>query len=209
MHELPLMRRALRAALATDPRLHVVGSTAFDAIGISLALDQRPDAILIDPAGDADARIATIEALHHAAPTAAIIVMLSHEVVLDTGALRGAGATSFIDCYAHAEEVLAAVAGWCNDTLSSRLPRMPFVRSTHSAPYAPDETSPLGTTDLDLLQLVADGLTDEQIARRLYVSPRTVQKHLARLRTMTASANRSQLVAWYMRTVTPHAVGTP
>ena len=207
VHELPLMRRALRAALATDPRLRVVGSTAFDAIGISLALDQHPDAILIDPAGDAATRIATIEALHHAAPGAAIIVMLSHEVVLDTGALRSAGATSFIDCYAHAEEVLAAVTGWCTDTLGNRWAPSPFANRTRAATIDAAEVARLDTTDHDLLQLVAEGLTDDQIAQRLFVSPRTVQKHLARLRTATTCANRSQLVAWYMRSMSAHAVG--
>ncbi|MCW2972553.1 MAG: two component transcriptional regulator, LuxR family [Thermoleophilia bacterium] len=206
VHELPLMRRALRAALATDARLRIVGSTAFDAIGISLALDRRPDAILIDPAGDADTRVATVEALHHAAPTAAIIVMLSHDVVVDVGALRGAGATSFIDCYAHSDEVLAAVSSWCNRLLKSHRESGQEAGTRRPWNGSPD-SGRLETIDLDLLQLVAEGHTDEQIAQRLYISSRTVQKHLARLRTATACANRPQLVAWYMRSVTTHAHG--
>jgi DNA-binding NarL/FixJ family response regulator len=204
VHELPLMRRALRIALEADHRLCIVGSTAFDAMGMLLALDRQPDAILIDPAGDAAARVATIEALHRAAPKAAIIVMLSHEVVLDVGALRTAGASTFIDCFAHADEVLVSVTGWCNDLLRTCADRESCRNGGAAAYNGSVEQAPLATVDVELLRLVAAGQTDEQIARILFVSPRTVQKHLARVRAETSCANRSQLVAWYMRMHQPY-----
>jgi DNA-binding NarL/FixJ family response regulator len=48
----------------------------------------------------------------------------------------------------------------------------------------------------EVLRLVADGLTDKQIAERLFVSPRTVQSHLAQVRQKTGLARRSALARW-------------
>ena len=48
----------------------------------------------------------------------------------------------------------------------------------------------------DVLRLVAQRRTDRQIAERLYVSPRTVQNHLARIRDKTDLRRRSELARW-------------
>ncbi len=47
-----------------------------------------------------------------------------------------------------------------------------------------------------MLRLVAQGLTDKQIAEQIYVSPRTVQNHLARIRDKTDLRRRSELARW-------------
>jgi DNA-binding CsgD family transcriptional regulator len=47
-----------------------------------------------------------------------------------------------------------------------------------------------------VLRLVAQGLTDKQIAEQIYVSPRTVQNHLARIRDKTDLRRRSELARW-------------
>ncbi|MBV9940652.1 MAG: helix-turn-helix transcriptional regulator [Solirubrobacterales bacterium] len=48
---------------------------------------------------------------------------------------------------------------------------------------------------MDVLLLLAQGLTNRQIAARLYLSPRTVEKHVERLLTKTHSPNRVALAA--------------
>jgi DNA-binding CsgD family transcriptional regulator len=62
---------------------------------------------------------------------------------------------------------------------------------------APPDLAALGVTarEADVLRLVADGLTNREIGERLFLSPRTVEKHIERLLAKTGAANRSQLVA--------------
>ncbi len=62
---------------------------------------------------------------------------------------------------------------------------------------APPDLAALGVTarEADVLRLVADGLTNREIAERLFLSPRTVEKHVERLLAKTGVQNRSQLVA--------------
>ncbi|MCX6463746.1 MAG: helix-turn-helix transcriptional regulator, partial [Pseudonocardiales bacterium] len=59
----------------------------------------------------------------------------------------------------------------------------------------------LGVTarEAEVLALVVEGRDDGEIARRLHLSPRTVEKHVERLRTKSGTARRAELVAWGVR----------
>jgi DNA-binding CsgD family transcriptional regulator len=61
----------------------------------------------------------------------------------------------------------------------------------------PEELRALGVTarELDVLRLVAEGLSSREIADRLFLSPRTVEKHVERLLAKTGAPNRTALVA--------------
>jgi DNA-binding CsgD family transcriptional regulator len=62
---------------------------------------------------------------------------------------------------------------------------------------APPDLAALGITarEAEVLRLVADGLTNKEIGERLFLSPRTVEKHVERLLAKTGAQNRSQLVS--------------
>jgi len=63
-------------------------------------------------------------------------------------------------------------------------------------------TGALTVSELKVLRLVAEGRTDKQISATLYISPRTVQSHLAHIRAKTGISRRTQLACW----ATEHAV---
>ena len=63
-------------------------------------------------------------------------------------------------------------------------------------------TGALTVSELKVLRLVADGRTDKQISATLYISPRTVQSHLAHIRAKIGISRRTQLACW----ATEHAV---
>jgi len=69
-------------------------------------------------------------------------------------------------------------------------------RRSGDAVASPDLAA-LGITarEADVLRLVADGLTNKEIGERLFLSPRTVEKHVERLLAKTGAQNRSQLVS--------------
>ncbi len=66
---------------------------------------------------------------------------------------------------------------------------------------APPELARLGITarEGDVLFLVADGLSNREIGERLFLSPRTIEKHVERLLGKTGVRDRSQLVSWAAR----------
>jgi DNA-binding CsgD family transcriptional regulator len=54
----------------------------------------------------------------------------------------------------------------------------------------------LSAREAAILRLVADGYTDNEIGRQLYISPRTVQNHLTRIREKTGVRRRAELTRW-------------
>jgi DNA-binding CsgD family transcriptional regulator len=67
----------------------------------------------------------------------------------------------------------------------------------------PGELRALGVTsrELEVLRLLAVGLPNREIAGRLYLSPRTVERHVGNLEVKTGTARRAELVAYAARTV--------
>jgi two-component system response regulator NreC len=189
VHQHPLMRRAIAMALTIDPSLRVVGSTGFGMLGIGLAQQHRPDVIIIVATNIAADNLELVAALKRANPNATILAMLPEDDLVGASALRAAGVTSFIDSYALPGEILAAVQANSRGDDPLYAPR--YVVAPVGLPVE------LGAGDVNILELVAEGLVDAEIARRLYVSCRTVQSHLARLRSQTGCQNRAQLIVWF------------
>ena len=54
----------------------------------------------------------------------------------------------------------------------------------------------LAAREQEILRLVADGMTDNEIGEKLYISPRTVQNHLTRIREKTGLRRRAELARW-------------
>lgn len=85
------------------------------------------------------------------------------------------------------------VVAACRDLLSRA--GVPVPRRGRGKSEVPVELRARGVTsrEIDVLALVAEGMSNAEIGERLYVSPRTVEKHVGRLKDKTAAANRSEL----------------
>lgn len=76
-----------------------------------------------------------------------------------------------------------------------------FLRGVPAVPRG-EASRPHGTLsprELEVLALVADGLTDAQVARRLTLSPHTVHRHVSNIRTKLGAPSRAAAVAWWSR----------
>jgi DNA-binding CsgD family transcriptional regulator len=88
------------------------------------------------------------------------------------------------------------IAGACRSLL--RQAGAPVPRQRHGAESVPPSLRAVGVSprELEVLTLLADGLPNREIAERLYLSPRTVERHIANLVVKTGVGRRSQLVAF-------------
>ncbi len=81
----------------------------------------------------------------------------------------------------------------------------------HSDPALPGSLRAAGVTarELEVIRLLAEGLPNKDIAARLYLSPRTVERHIANIAVKVDVPGRSQLVAFAARVLadTPRDVG--
>ena len=197
--DFPLVREGLAAALAIDPGFEVLGQGSDAEEGMRMARELRPDVVLLDLRMPEGGGIALLEKLREELPeTRALVVTASEkaEALLDAVA---AGAAGYVTKRVSARELRHAVVtvysggSIITPTLAGHLLR----EYSQVSRGEPMHVRPLlGQREQEVLKLVAQGCTDREVGTRLYISPRTVQNHLARIREKTGLRRRSELAAW-------------
>lgn len=200
-----LTRRGLRALLSLEPDIEVVGECADGAEVVPLVLELRPDVVLMDvrmPVMDGIAATVALRdaalreaALYQDAPAPPKVVVVTtfenDEYVYD--ALR-AGADGFLLKRAPAERIAAAlrlVASGDVLLFPEAVRRLAQARPT-TAGIFPEGT--LTARELDVLRLMAGGLSNQDIGARLYVTVETVKTHVGNVLTKLRATNRTQAV---------------
>ena len=195
-----LVRAGFVALLEAQDGIEVVGQAEDGAQAVALATELVPDVVLMDirmPVLDgleATRRIAADEAL-----TGVRVVVLTtfelDEYVFE--ALR-AGATGFLVKHTEPAELVRAVrvAAAGDALLSPGVTRRlvaEFARRAKQRPAA-SLLEPLTDREREVMALVAEGLTNDEIARRLFLSPATSRTHVSRILLKLGARDRSQLV---------------
>ncbi len=197
--DFPLVREGLSAALKSDPGIDVVGQADNGRTGLELAHELCPDVIITDMRMPEFGGMMLLERLAAELPQIRTLVVTASEkaeTLLDAVA---AGASGYLTKQTGRQELCQAVitvAGGgsiITPTLAGHLLRE---YSQASKGEAPSARPLLGSREHEVLRLVAQGLTDKEIGAKLYISPRTVQNHLTRVREKTGLRRRSELTRW-------------
>lgn len=191
----PAMRAGVAALLASASDLTVVGEAGDGAEALDLIARERPDVAVLDlrmPVLDGAAAAARVAADH---PATAVLVLTTYDTdgdierALDAGArgylLKDAGAdhlTSAVRAAARGETMLAP-------SVAARL--VARMRRPVPVTLTPRETQ--------VLQAVADGLSNSAIGARLYITEATVKTHLLRAFTKLEVGDRTAAVVEAMR----------
>jgi DNA-binding NarL/FixJ family response regulator len=173
----PVVRDGLRAMLATQPDMELVGEAATGTQAVAQARALRPDVVLMDlqmPDLDGPGAIAT---LREQAPEVRVLVLTTYGTDADITRAVDAGATGYLLKDAPREQLFGAIraAAKGESVLSPSVATRVLGRMR-----APAEEA-LSPRELEILQAVARGLSNKQIGRRLYVSEATVKTHLLRI----------------------------
>jgi DNA-binding NarL/FixJ family response regulator len=208
-----LIRAGFRVLLEAADDIEVVGEAVNGDHAIELATAERPDVILMDirmPGTDglaATRQIATDEALSNMK----VIILTTFETDEYVYQALRAGASGFLVKDAEPEELIHAVRVVHRGdallspsvtrrliaSLASRRPAVPPGRpGTAGAPGASRDTglARLTEREREVLALVAQGLSNEEIAVHLYLSPLTTKTHVSHIITKLGVRDRAQLV---------------
>ncbi|MEU4421321.1 response regulator transcription factor [Actinoplanes sp. NPDC024001] len=191
----PVVRMGLRGMLDAEPDLTVIGEASSGAEGVELALAERPDIVLMDlrmPGGDG---VDATSRILSASTGVRVMVLTTYESDRDILRAIEAGASGYLLKDASPAELADAVrAAARGETVLAPSVASTLVRQVRSpAPPA------LSARETEVLRLVAGGLTNAEIGKRLFISEATVKTHLLRAFNKLDVADRTAAVTTAMR----------
>jgi DNA-binding NarL/FixJ family response regulator len=200
----PLVRAGLATLLGAEPDLEVVAAVADGIQALEAVRTLRPDVACLDirmPGMDGIAVTREITGPGVADPVPVLILTTFDTDDYLFGALE-AGASGFLLKDAEPERVVEAVRsvaggqGTIADALTRRVLREVVTRRQTQPVTAARASEVLTARELDILLLLAQGLSNEEIARDLYVEVSTVKSHLARMMPKLGVRSRLQAAVW-------------
>jgi DNA-binding NarL/FixJ family response regulator len=194
----PLVREGIVRALQHADGIDIVATAEDGAAAVDLAREHAPDVVVLDLSLPRLHGVAVLRKLRSEVPGARTLVLTADESRESVLAALDAGAAGYLSKRASGEKVAQAVVT-VHDGGSVISPDLAghLLRSAAGRPADPASAgSMLDERETEILRLVAEGLTDHQIASRLYLSPRTVQNGLARVRGKTGLKRREELARW-------------
>jgi DNA-binding NarL/FixJ family response regulator len=185
-----LVRRGFRRLLEDDPAIAVVGEASDGDEAIRLALELRPRVIVMDCAMPGTNGLVATRRILEQSPDVAILMLSMHaEVTLVKQALD-AGARGYILKNALDLDLAAAV---------SRVAAGETVLDPNVTPTASlkgEQTQSLTPRELEVLQLICDGLSNREIAEKLSLSANTIAVHRANIMNALGIHKTAELVVY-------------
>jgi two-component system, NarL family, response regulator NreC len=191
-----LVRSGLRRLLETEEDLVVEdeAGTAYD--GIRLARLHKPDLVLLDVGMPGGSGIEAAPEIREAAPDAKLLVLSMEDDPSYVREAFAAGATGYVLKEAADDDLLTAVrevasgGRYVDPALGARL------AAFDAAAVAEQDADPLSGREHEVLRLLAFGHTNQEIAKRLYISVRTAETHRARIMQKLGLQTRAELVRY-------------
>ncbi len=203
-----LVRESLGTLLGLLPGIEMVASASDGEEALALAEEHSPDVVLMDLRMPRLDGIEATRQLRQRQPTVRVIALTTYaddESVL--GALR-AGARGYLTKDASSEDIRAAIltvaAGEAaldpsvqHHVVAALAAAGERAAGAAAEPELPDDLTP---REAEVLALIAEGLSNAEIAERLFVSPTTVKSHINHVFTKAGLRDRAQAINYAYRT---------
>jgi DNA-binding NarL/FixJ family response regulator len=209
-----LVRSGIRMILEGETDLQVIGEAADGRSAVALVEREAPDVLLLDIRMPGQDGLAAVAEILSGEPRTRVLMLTTFdldEYVYD--ALR-AGASGFLLKDMSGEEIVAAVrsaARGGDALLAPAVTRRLVARFTARRPTAPVAAAAalraLTDREVEVLRLVARGLSNAEIAGQLWIAETTVKTHVARMLTKLGLRDRLQAVIFAYETGVLDGVG--
>lgn len=196
----PLVRDSLRALIETEPGMEVVGEAADGIEAVFKTRSLHPDVILLDLVMPRQDGIEAIGQIKRENPEARILVLTSFAEDDKVFPAIKTGAQGYLLKDSSPQQLLEAIRdvyrgqSSLHPTIARRL-----INELQRPPDLPPTKEPLSEREMEILRLVARGLTNQEIAEELVISERTVRTHVSHILEKLHLANRTQAALYAHR----------
>ncbi|WP_420000569.1 response regulator [Streptomyces boninensis] len=201
-----VVREGIVMLLGLLPGIEVVGAAGDGEEAVALVAEHAPDVVLMDlrmPRVDGVAATRRIRSEH---PGTQVVVLTTYADDESLFPALEAGARGYLTKDAGAEEIVRAIdsvlsgeAGLSPKVQAMLLERVATPGPTPAAAVTSEPPDGLTAREAEVLSLVAEGLSNTEIARRLHVSQATVKTHINNLFAKTGVRDRAQAVRYAYR----------
>lgn len=194
-----IVRKGVRALLESEGDILVVAEAGDGEEVLARARELRPDLVLLDISMPGMNGIEAARALRRELPSIQVIMLTMHEGDEYFFQALTAGAAGYIVKGAPAEDILTAVRSvrqggvYLYPSLAKKLVT-DYLQTKVTSAY--DGLTP---REAEVLKLIADGLTNQQIAQKLFISTTTVQTHRARILEKLNLHSQVELIKYAIR----------
>ncbi len=195
-----VVREGVRSLLSIVPDLEIVGEAADGIEAVQRARSLQPDVILLDLVMPRQDGLAAINEIKQENPAAHILVLTSFAEDEKIFPTIKAGAMGYLLKDSSPQQLLQAIRdvyrgeSSLHPTIAHKL-----ISELHRPSDLPPTPEPLTEREVEVLRLVARGLSNEEIAKMLVVSEGTVGKHVSNVLGKLHLANRTQVALYALR----------
>jgi NarL family two-component system response regulator LiaR len=196
-----VVRKGLEALIATQPDMTVIGTAVDGEDAVQQVATLQPDVILLDLQMPRKTGLEAIQEIKTADPQARILILTSFSEDDTVFAAIKAGALGYLLKDSSPQELIQAIRNVYNGR-SSLHPdiALKVIRELNKPPSnLPLTEEPLTEREVEVLKLVAQGLSNQTIADKLIVSERTIRTHISNILSKLHLANRTQVALYALR----------
>lgn len=191
----PVFRRGLAGVLAEADDIDVVAEAADGSEAVRLAEEHRPDVVLMDLHMGADGGVAATSVLRDRLPTTAVLALTMATDAESVHAVLRAGARGYLVKGADGDRIVAAVRAVAQgDTVFGADVAEDLLSRLTGPPRRRGPFPNLTDRELEVLELMARGRTNADIARQLFLSEKTVRNNVSNIFTKLGVNDRARAV---------------
>lgn len=189
-----VVRSGLRVLLDAEPSIDVVAEAGDVPAAVEAVVEHNPDVLVLDLHMPGEPSLPAIPPLRERCPNTRVVVLTAQRDPSFAGEALRLGASGYVPKEAAESQLLEAikVAAEGGTYLEPQL----GARLAANSAAAGRAAAELTEREIEILRLIARGLTNREMAARLYLSVRTVESHRARIQRKLGRSRRSDLVEY-------------
>ena len=195
-----VVRRGLRSLVGVKPEMDLVGEAVDGEEAVEMARKLKPDVIIMDLIMPRKDGVAAISEIKKKNPDAKILVLTSFSDDKNVFSAIKAGASGYLLKDSSPEELLQAI----NDVHQGKSSLHPVIaqkviHEMHQPSDLPPTDEPLSEREVEVLRNVAQGMSNQEIAKALNIKEGTVRIHVGNILNKLQLANRTQAALYALR----------